>query len=55
MVGAMELASLAAEMERVGLTPLGHDGPQEAPLDQFLAASARLERMLDAKARRSSS
>jgi CheY-like chemotaxis protein len=55
MVGAMELASLAAEMERVGLTPSSHDGPKQAPLDQFLAASVRLESMLDAKAHKLSS
>jgi hypothetical protein len=45
MVGALELAKLADDMERRGL-PLLHD---ETPLDQFVAASARLKRMLEAK------
>ena len=47
MVGATELAQLAAEMENAGL-PAEHD---VTPLDHFLAASARLGRMLDNKAR----
>jgi CheY-like chemotaxis protein len=46
MVGALELARLAAEMETLGL-PVEHD---VTPLDHFLAASARLGRMLDNKA-----
>jgi CheY-like chemotaxis protein len=45
MVGALELAELAADMERDGLAAV-HD---ETPLDQFAAASARLKRMLEAK------
>ena len=49
MVGALELATLAADMEREGLPGVTGDGPKEAPLDQFVAASARLGRMLDAK------
>jgi HPt (histidine-containing phosphotransfer) domain-containing protein len=47
MVGAVELAKLAAEMENAGV-PAEHD---VTPLDHFLAASARLGRMLDSKAR----
>ncbi len=47
MVGALELAKLAAEMETDGL-PSEHD---VTPLDHFLDASMRLERMLDSKAR----
>jgi len=46
MVGAVELAKLAAEMEIIGL-PAEHDA---TPFDRFLAASARLERMLENKA-----
>jgi CheY-like chemotaxis protein len=46
MVGATELAQLASEMESAGL-PREHD---ETPLVRFLAASARLERMLNNKA-----
>ena len=47
MVGALELAKLASQMENAGLPP-EHD---VTPLDHFLAASVRLERMLDNKAR----
>jgi CheY-like chemotaxis protein/HPt (histidine-containing phosphotransfer) domain-containing protein len=47
MVGALELAKLAAAMETDGL-PSEHD---VTPLDHFLDASMRLERMLDSKAR----
>jgi len=46
MVGAVELAKLAAEMEDAGLAA-EHD---RTPLDHFLAASARLGRMLENKA-----
>ncbi len=46
MVGAVELARLAAEMESAGL-PAEQD---VTPLDHFVTASARLGRMLDCKA-----
>ena len=46
MVGALELAKLAGEMELRGLPALNDDGPFES----FLAASVRLGRMLDRKA-----
>ena len=49
MVGALELASLAAAMETQGLPPLDGSVPDDAPLDQFLTASARLRRMLEHK------
>ena len=45
MVGANEMAKLAAAMEAAGL-PAEHD---VTPLDRFLAASERLERMLNIK------
>ena len=45
MVGATELARLAAELERTGLPPVGN----LAPFEQFLAASSRLRRILDAQ------
>ena len=45
MVGAVELASLAAEMEYTGLPSVGN----LAPFEEFLAASSRLRRMLDAQ------
>ncbi len=45
MVGASELARLAAEMERTGLPPVGNI----APFEEFLAASNRLRRMLEAQ------
>jgi CheY-like chemotaxis protein/HPt (histidine-containing phosphotransfer) domain-containing protein len=45
MVGAVELAGLAAEMEANGLEDV-HD---ETPIARFLAASERLERMLEDK------
>ena len=55
MVGALELASVASQMERDGLAAETNEGPTPAPpgamLDQFVTASARLERMLDGKAR----
>ena len=50
MVGALELAALAAAMEDGGLPALVRDGPDDAPLELFLAASARLGRMLELKA-----
>jgi CheY-like chemotaxis protein len=46
MVGALELAKLAAEMEDAGLAA-EHD---RTPMDHFLTASARLGRMLENKA-----
>jgi CheY-like chemotaxis protein/HPt (histidine-containing phosphotransfer) domain-containing protein len=46
MVGALELAKLAAEMETIGL-PAEHNA---ASIEHFLVASARLKRMLDNKA-----
>jgi CheY-like chemotaxis protein len=45
MVGAVELAALAAEMEAHGLKDV-HD---ETPVARFLAASERLGRMLESK------
>ncbi len=45
MVGAEELARMAAEMERDGLPSIGNI----APFDEFLAASSRLRRILDAQ------
>jgi HPt (histidine-containing phosphotransfer) domain-containing protein len=54
MVGASELANLAAKMETDGLPPVGNQAPLER-LDQFLAASQRLRRMLDAQTASSSS
>ena len=43
MVGAEELARMAAEMERTGLPVVGN----LAPFNEFLAASSRLRRILD--------
>ena len=45
MVGAEELSRMAAEMERTGLPVVGNI----APFDEFLAASSRLRRILDAQ------
>ena len=45
MVGAAELARMAAEMEQNGLPAVGNIAPFEA----FLAASSRLRRILDAQ------
>ncbi len=45
MVGAEELARMAAEMERTGLPVVGNI----APFDELLAASSRLRRILDAQ------
>ncbi len=45
MVGAAELARMAAEMEQNGLPAVGNIAPFEA----FLAASRRLRRILDAQ------
>ncbi len=45
MVGAAELAALAAEMEQNGMKA----GGKIEPLEQFLAASARLRRILDSR------
>lgn len=45
LVGAAELARLGAEMERTGLPP----SDDMTPLDEFLAASSRLRRILDAQ------
>ncbi len=45
MVGAAELAALAAAMETNGLPEVGN----KAPFNDFMAASARLRRMLDAQ------
>ncbi len=50
MVGALELAALATAMEEGGLPALVRDVPDDAPLELFLAASARLGRMLELKA-----
>lgn len=44
LVGAVELADLASEMEELGPQTVDNIGP----LKQFLAASARLRRILDA-------
>jgi len=44
MVGAVELAGLASEMEQFGPQTVDDIGP----LEQFLSASARLRRILDA-------
>ncbi len=44
MVGAVELASLASAMEELGPQTVDNVGP----LEQFLSASARLRRILDA-------
>ncbi len=44
MVGAIELAGLAAAMEEQGFSPVDDKGP----LKQFLTASAHLRRILDA-------
>lgn len=45
LVGAAELARLGAEMERTGLPLIGNI----APLEEFLAASSRLRRILDSQ------
>ena len=45
MLGAAELAEMAASMERTGLPPVGNI----APFEEFLAASSRLRRILDAQ------
>ena len=45
MVGASELAGLAAQMETGGPPPVG----DQAPFEEFLASLARLRRILDAK------
>ncbi len=45
MVGAVELAAIAEEMESSGPDSIG----DTAPLERFLSASARLRRMLDAQ------
>ena len=45
MVGATELAALAAAMETNGLPEVGN----QAPFEDFLTASARLRRMLNAQ------
>ena len=45
MVGASELAAMAAHMEATGLPPVG----EQAPFDDFVAAAHRLRRMLDAQ------
>ena len=45
MVGAEELAHIATEMEQTGLPVIGNI----APFDEFLAASNRLRRILDAQ------
>lgn len=47
MVGALELTKLAAVMEREGLPPVVEGVTDEGPLTQFMAASFRLERMLE--------
>jgi CheY-like chemotaxis protein len=49
MVGAIELARLAAAMEREGMAAIVEGVTDEASLTEFLAASFRLERMLDRK------
>jgi CheY-like chemotaxis protein len=50
MVGALELTAMAAAMETNGLPRAG----DSTPLESFLAASARLERMLEDKAHETS-
>jgi len=47
MVGASELARLAAQMEADGLEIVPNRVPPAQLLDEFLAASARLRRILD--------
>ena len=49
MVGATELHSLADGMEASGIAPDGISSPGMDPLDGFLAATARLRRILDAQ------
>ncbi len=49
MVGATELAAMAAHMEVAGLPPVG----EQAPFDDFVAAAQRLRRMLDAQSKHS--
>jgi HPt (histidine-containing phosphotransfer) domain-containing protein len=48
MVGALELARIAAQMEADGLEIVPNRVPPAHLLDEFLAASARLRRILDA-------
>lgn len=50
MVGATELAAMAASMESIGLPPVG----DQAPFDDFASAAHRLRRMLDALTKLSS-
>jgi CheY-like chemotaxis protein len=49
MVGAVELARLAAAMEQYGLQGVDSSVPPQQILDEFLAASQRLRRILDAQ------
>ena len=49
MVGALELARMAADMEENGLQAVDSSVPPGQKLDDFLAASARLRRILDAQ------
>jgi CheY-like chemotaxis protein len=51
MVGATELAALAARMEESSPEAIDNIGPSTDLLDEFLAASARLRRILDAQYR----
>jgi len=48
MVGALELARIAGQMEADGLEIVPNRVPPEHLLDEFLTASARLRRILDA-------
>jgi HPt (histidine-containing phosphotransfer) domain-containing protein len=48
MVGALELARLAAWMEEYGWQDVDGSVPPWQRLDDFLSASARLRRILDA-------
>ena len=48
MVGALELARIAAQMELDGIEIVPNRVPPAHLLDEFLAASARLRRILDA-------
>jgi CheY-like chemotaxis protein/HPt (histidine-containing phosphotransfer) domain-containing protein len=47
MVGALELARLAARMEEDGLKGVDKSVPPRQELDEFLIASAKLRRILD--------
>jgi CheY-like chemotaxis protein/HPt (histidine-containing phosphotransfer) domain-containing protein len=49
MVGAVELARLAGRMESDGLACVDSKSPSGGILEEFLAASARLRRILDAQ------